>query len=371
MEKKMKKVMKGIIASVLSCCLVGSLGVNVVLLQKSQTQNDKVNTFISDQLARQAEEMKKENTYQEDGFKVGEQYEIRSTKAISDAYISGDESKLSEEDKKTLKMAKSILKKIIKEDMTDYEKEEAVYNWMFKNIGQGSSSVVSMPGTEGENYTPAGVLTGRTAVCVGYATTFRMFMQMLGFECHIVHNDYHSWDLVKLDDGSWYHTDIYMDVSNGLQYRNFNMTDSFARREHDWDSSCLPEANGTKYTYARQHHKELKNIYEVPTQLKKAIDKKKHYMFFSFKSMTKKEMKAADVMINQVNKALSTLGMDSYNICADWYEGGNNSYILGIYISDYEDSASHTNLDKKVRDKMTDKVNKAFGTCLDPESWED
>ena len=25
-------------------------------------------------------------------------------------------------------------------------------------------------------------------------------MQMLGLECHIVHNEYHSWDLVKLDD---------------------------------------------------------------------------------------------------------------------------------------------------------------------------
>ena len=151
----------------------------MVLLQKSQRQNDKVNSFISGQLARQADEMKKENTYQEDGFKVGEQYEIKSTKAISDAYISGDESKLSEEDKKTLKMAKDILKKIIKKDMTGYEKEEAVYSWMFKNIGQGDSSVVSMPGTTGENYTPSGVLTGRTAVCVGYATTFRMFMLII------------------------------------------------------------------------------------------------------------------------------------------------------------------------------------------------
>lgn len=367
----MKKVMKAIIASVLSCCLIGSLGVNVVLLQKSQTQNDKVNTFISDQLARQAEEMKKENTYQEDGFLVGDQYEIRSTKAISDAYISGDESKLSEEDKKTLKMAKDILKKIIKKDMTDYEKEEAVYNWMFKNIGQGSSSVVSLPGTSGENYTPASVLKGRSAVCVGYATTFRMFMHMLGFECHIVHNDYHSWDLVKLDDGSWYHTDIYMDVSGGAPYRNFNMSDTFAKREHNWDSSCLPEANGKKYTYAMQHHKELKNIYEVPAQLKKAIDKKKRYVFFSFKSLTEKEMKAADVLVNQANKALMTIGLDSKSIGGDWYEGENNSYILGMYISDYDSSTSHTELDTKVRDKMTDKVNKAFGTSLDPESWEE
>ena len=184
-----------------------------------------------------------------------------------------------------------------------------------------------------------------------------------------VYADYHSWDLVKMDDGSWYHTDIYTDVSNGSQYRNFNMTDAFARREHEWDSSCLPEADGTKYTYAMQHHKELKNIYEVPAQLKKAIDKKKNSMFFNFKSLTKKEMKAADVMVNQANKAISTLGLDNNNISADWYEGENNSYILGVYVFDYSDSGSNENMDTKVRDKMTDKVNKAFGTSLEPGAW--
>lgn len=374
----MKKAGKIILAVVLSICLFASLGVNVLLLRNtqsqaddSQAQNDKVNRFISDQLAKQAEEAKKENTYEEDGYKVGEQYEIRSTKHISDAYISGDESKLSEEDKKTLALAKKILKKIIKDDMTVYEKEEAVYNWMFKNIGQGSGSVVSLPSTSGENFTPAGVLNGRNAVCVGYATTFRMFMQMFKLECHVVHNEYHSWDLVKLDDGKWYHTDIYTDVSANSQYRNFNMTDAIARCEHDWDPSCLPVADGIKYSYPMQHHKQVKDIYTVPKELKNLLDKKKSNGFFTFKKLTEKEMKAADVIVNQANNALMQLGgYDNYNISGSWYDGEKNSYILGIYISKYDDDTD-THIDPKITKKMTEKINSAFGTSLTPEQSSD
>ena len=118
-----------------------------------------------------------------------------------------------------------------------------------------------------------------------------------------------------------------------------------------------------------QHHKQLKNIYEVPAQLKKGIDKKKTSMFFDFKSMTEKEMKAADVLVNQANKAINYIGVDSKSISASWFDGENNTYILGIFIADYTGTPSKDTINDKVRDKMTDKVNKAFGTTLEPEEW--
>ena len=131
----------------------------------------------------------------------------------SSAYKSGDVSKLSKKEKAREKQAKEILEKITKKCKTDYEKELAVYEWMYKNISNDSSNTISISNRASDTYTPAGVLGGKKAVCVGYATTFRMFMEMLGLECHVVHNDYHSWDLVKLDDNQWYHVDVYSDVS--------------------------------------------------------------------------------------------------------------------------------------------------------------
>ncbi|WP_177180672.1 transglutaminase-like domain-containing protein [[Clostridium] polysaccharolyticum] len=362
----MKKVIKGILAVVLSGCLIGSLSINMLSFRDNQTQNDKVNRYISDQLAKQAEEAKKEKTYEEDGFKVGDEYEIRSTKAISDAYINNDESKLTDEEKKTLNMAKAIMKKVLKDNMTVYQKEEAIYNWMFKNIKCGSGSVVSMPSSLGNNYTPFGVLTGKNAVCVGYATTFRMFMHMLGLECHVVHNEYHSWDLVKLDDGEWYHTDIYTDVSSNSQYRNFNMTDAMARDGHEWDASCLPVAEGLNYSYPVQHNEKLKTVYDVPQKIKKMLDKKKKSGYYSFKSLTKKELQAADIIVRQVKQALEMLGgFDSYDVSGSWYDGKDGTYILGIYISNY-DEEEETNFDPKMNKKVTEEINKAFDVKLDP-----
>ena len=204
---------KAIGAVALAGCLVASLGLNIYQAAQASAQNEKVNSFIDGQLERQAKEEEQENTYMEDGFVVGGDYEIRSTTHISDAYKNGDDSQLSEADKETLEMAKEVLDEVIEDGMDNYEKEHAVYKWMVENLGGNNNygGVISRPGRSTRAFTPHDVLASRDAVCVGYATTFRLFMNMLGMDVHIVHNEYHSWDLIKLDDG-WYHVDIYSDA---------------------------------------------------------------------------------------------------------------------------------------------------------------
>ena len=113
MSKESRKGNVGgkVLAVFVAVCLLGDIGVNVYHMQKETASDSKVSKFIDKELKRQAEEKKKENEYIEDGYKVSEEYEIRSTKDISDAYLSGDDSKLNKEDKKTLEMAKEILEK--------------------------------------------------------------------------------------------------------------------------------------------------------------------------------------------------------------------------------------------------------------------
>ena len=172
-------------AILLSGCLIASLGLNIY---QAAVQNQKVSEYIDHELERQAEEAKKENEYMEDGYRVGGEYEIRSTTHISDAYLSGDSSLLSPEDEETLSMAEAVLSEVIEEGMSRYEQEEAVYLWLVSNIGRNSSGVISRPGMSRSAFTPHDVLASRSAVCVGYATTFRLFMNMLGMDCRIVHN---------------------------------------------------------------------------------------------------------------------------------------------------------------------------------------
>ena len=351
--------------AILGIALAASIAVSAASLGYNVRQSARVNRFITNQLKRQAKEEEKKSNYQEDGYKVGGQYEIRSTKDISDAYKSGDDSKLSDADKETLKTASDILKKIIKDGDSDYQKELAVYEWMYENIGQGQSTVVTLPAASGSDFTPQGVLVSKQAVCVGYATTFRMFMQMLGMDCHIVHNDYHSWDLVKLDDGNWYHVDIYTDVSGKSEFQNFNMTDATAKTGYDWDTAALPAADGIRYTYAVQSNTKVSDLTSVVARVKKEVDKKaseRRSQYFSFeKKYTADDLGKADAVINGLNVALQNTGLSQLNISGAWYNGENDSYILGVFISDYSSTNGGTRLTKKEKDRLSAAISKAFG----------
>lgn len=348
-----------------------SIGMSAWMMNTQAAQNEKVSRFIDDERARQAEEAAQENTYQEDGYKVMDKYEIRSTTQISDTYLNNDPSGLSDEDKETYDMAKAVLDEIITDGMSAYEKELAIYDWMVDNIGQGSGHIISMPGQNSESFTPHDVLLNHNAVCVGYATTFRLLANMEGMEVHIVHNDYHSWDMVKLDDGEWYQLDVYSDV-NGSKYRNFNMTDEQARNGHDWDDSALPEAKGTKYSYAVQSAVEVKDLFEIPAKVRDIIKPgKSGSLFYKFpKKLTDKDLSLADQMIQIMQQAMySVQGGDNKDLSASWVDDGEGGYVLAIYVSDYSGNSGSSigDADPKKVTEMTNKINELFGSqVMDP-----
>ena len=348
-----------------------SIGMSAWMMNTQAAQNEKVSKFIDDERARQAEEAAQESTYQEDGYKVMDKYEIRSTKQISDAYLNNDPSGLSDEDKETYDMAKAVLDEIITDGMSAYEKELAIYDWMVDNIGQGSGHIISMPGQNSESFTPRDVLLNHNAVCVGYATTFRLLANMEGMEVHIVHNDYHSWDMVKLDDGEWYQLDVYSDV-NGSKYRNFNMTDEQARNGHEWDDSALPEAKGTKYSYAVQSAVEVKDLFEIPAKVRDIIKPgKSGSLFYKFpKKLTDKDLSLADQMIQIMQQAMySVQGGDNKDLSASWVDDGEGGYVLAIYVSDYSGNSGSSigDADPKKVTEMTNKINELFGSqVMDP-----
>lgn len=338
-QGKGTKAAKAVGAIILTVCLVASLGLNIYQASAASAQNQKVNSFIDGQLERQAKEEELENTYQEDGFVVGGDYEIRSTTHISDAYKSGDDSGLSEADKETLSMAKAVLDEVVEDGMDNYEKELAVYTWMVENIGgSGSEGVISRPGGSTSAFTPHDVLISKNAVCVGYATTFRLLMNMLGMDVHIVHNDYHSWDLVELEEGQWYHVDIYSDA-HGTLYGNFNMTDEVCQMGHNWDGSALPVADSVKYSPAVRTSVELDGLLDVPAQLKQDMDEGKCTVFYRFKTpLTEEDMTAADFLAQLLDTAVTSMPDSSYYYFrALWYPGEGDENILGLMMEkEYE-----------------------------------
>ena len=94
------------------------------------------------------------------------------------------------------------------------------------------------------------------AVCLGYATTFQLLMDMAGVECITVvgasssSQEDHGWNMVRLN-GNWYCVDVTWDAnrreygySRGREsdWNYFNVTSDYMAGEHQWDYANVPEA---------------------------------------------------------------------------------------------------------------------------------
>lgn len=252
--------MKRAMNIIMPIMLVLLLAFNIFTYAKVKALEDAGGDFYVDDVA------------QEDDVEIGGEYVIKSTTQISDAYKSGDASKLSVNDKETLDMASAVLDEIITDGMNDFEKERAVYDWMCANIGFDQGSMTVIPESEADCDNPYGVLKYHNAVCVGYATTFRLFMQMMDIDCMVVHDSYrsHSWDLVKLD-GEWYHTDVYSDAPGG-GYINFNLNDATMMNMQDWNTEFFPAADGYEYNLAYINRVGIGDAYDIPMAVREAMD---------------------------------------------------------------------------------------------------
>lgn len=182
-----------------------------------------------------------------------EDMSIYDTSALLSAWEKGDPSGLSGHDKEIYAAAEKILDEIATGDMTDLEKETAVYAWLTANVDYDWSHMDVMAETARDAYGPYGGLVNRSAVCLGYAASFQLLMDMLGIDCVTVvgagsHSTAdHAWNVVKLD-GKWYCVDAAWDA-NGREYlggeyewRYFNLTSDEMAEDHQWDYANVPEA---------------------------------------------------------------------------------------------------------------------------------
>lgn len=365
------KVIKGIAFAIIALASVAAVVLIAINMSMVHNESGTMNAFIDRQDDRYAESQKKETEFIEDGAVIGDSYTIKSTKAISDAYVNGqDPSGLGEEDKKTYELAVKVLDEATKGKTTIYEKELGVFEWIAKNVShdadQSTRAVLSDEVFPQD--TPYGVLNSKSAVCVGYATTFRLLMNMLGQEVHIPHNDSHSWDLVQLDDNEWYLVDIYNAASgNGnIDYRYFNVNETTGADCMDLSMmSNLPRANGKKYLYQAQIAKDVKDFYQMPKQLKKALDKKDKVVSMRFGTKPSEEEVLMTSGIIEAAQSRMQENITDYStayLTASWCRDEKDNFILTIYITNNNDMSNSIDPESAEAKKMKEILDKIFGT---------
>ena len=183
---------------------------------------------------------------------------------IVDAWTSGDRTGLYQQDLDILAVLEQI-STLTDQDLTDYERELALHDWMLDWAEYDPGALSNAPQGEPmpDNDNPYGFLTGRKGICLGYASTFQLLMDLSGIECLTVEGNSHggtedhAWNLVKLEE-EWYAVDVTWDdpvasftIPASLAHMYFNVTSDFLRRnDHFWDPEGVPEASGTALAWA-------------------------------------------------------------------------------------------------------------------------
>lgn len=171
--------------------------------------------------------------------------------AVVTAWRSGDSSGLSRKDRELLEAAEAVVAEVITDGMSDYEKEFAIYRWIVTHVSYDYTHYDNHTQLSPSSSTPYNPLIQGKGICLGFSTTFQLFMDMLDVECITVIGaanrslEDHAWNMVRLN-GAWYCVDSTWDAGkeDSRTWYYFNVTsDYLARHDHQWDYANVPLAD--------------------------------------------------------------------------------------------------------------------------------
>lgn len=167
--------------------------------------------------------------------------------------------------KKIADVCKDFLSKNITSDMSDYDKELAIHDYIVETTEYG----ISDAGDDSE-FNAYGVLVNKKAVCSGYAAAFNLLAECSGLESIVVSGQAeddnginviqnHAWNQVKID-GKWYNLDVTWDDPVGNAYdmithEYFNLDDEIFLISHSWNSEDYNKCDSMNANYYNKQGK--------------------------------------------------------------------------------------------------------------------
>ncbi len=161
-----------------------------------------------------------------------------------------------------------IIDEYITEGMSTEEKERAIHDYIINTAHYDENCLIYSTWYSQYADQPYGCLIDKRAICIGYTSTFQLFMDMLDIECLIVKGQAnydkanHAWNKIKLDDGEWYNVDVTWDdpanldpasydegedmswlddIETDYKHEYYNISDRQMRStSHYWDENAYP-----------------------------------------------------------------------------------------------------------------------------------
>lgn len=178
--------------------------------------------------------------------------------------------------KQLYKTIKSILDSQITEDMTDYEKELALHDYLITHCKYSTDTTQS---PDSDIYRAYGALVNQDAVCNGYAEALHLLFMCAGIRSEFVIGTAdgvdHAWNLVQLDE-KWYHIDATWDdpiPDQGEEtiHPYFNVTDEIMAESHSWKKEDHPAADSMDYNYYVKNRLYFSSFEEYKSQAYEAM----------------------------------------------------------------------------------------------------
>ena len=86
-----------------------------------------------------------------------------------------------------------------------------------------------------------GLLAENIAVCDGFADTVKVLCNALDIPCLIIGNEGHAWNMVQMEDGSWYHFDLTRERAGWDKYNDLeNFYMNYFLRIEQWEDRHNP-----------------------------------------------------------------------------------------------------------------------------------
>ena len=143
------------------------------------------------------------------------------TPVFSDNDINGNDNSTKSRAYLIYEEAKNILRDIISDDMSEYEKALSIFDYIMLNTTYDKNATEEMDDASIQNHNPMKYMcyylesvfisSSKLAVCDGYAKAYALLCNMEGINCvritGVAGNGGHAWNKVEIN-GNWYVVDI-------------------------------------------------------------------------------------------------------------------------------------------------------------------
>ena len=199
-------------------------------------------------------------------------------------------------DRELIKGLKIFKSRYIRDDMTDYEKEIVIHDYLVRTVAYDDESIASAEETarHGEIFNVLGPLLRKKAVCWGIACAFKLICDYCGIKCFVVIGKAlksekdaagHAWNIVRLDNEN-YHVDVTWDIRKkgdiSFVYDYLNLNDPLIRLDHTWDDRIYPPCRSLEYNYHHRNRLYVRSLQEIPEFVRKAVRSGNQYITFKF-----------------------------------------------------------------------------------------